>query len=63
MKLMYSKVNAKYQVIIPVLIRDYLRLEAGDTVEFILIDNRVVLRRNSPLDSNYFNCVVHTLNE
>jgi antitoxin PrlF len=58
-----SKVTAKYQATIPGPIRAYLKLKQGDTVEFAVIDQQVVLRRSIPLDLDYLRSVEQTLSE
>jgi antitoxin PrlF len=63
MELTRSKVTAKYQATIPGPIRDHLKLKQGDTVEFALIDDQVVLRRSTPLDLDYLRSVEQTLDE
>jgi antitoxin PrlF len=58
-----SKVTAKYQATIPGPIRDYLKLKQGDTVEFAVINEQVVLRRSLPLDVEYLRGLEKTLSE
>jgi antitoxin PrlF len=58
-----SKVTAKYQATIPAPIRDYLKLKQGDTVEFAVVNEEVILRRSVPLDLDYLRSLEPTLSE
>lgn len=58
-----SKITAKYQATIPGPIRDYLKLKQGDTVEFAVLNQQVVLRRSTPLDVEYLRGLEETLTE
>lgn len=58
-----SKVTAKYQATIPGPIREHLKLKHGDTVEFAVVDDQVVLRRSVPMDVEYLRALNDTLSE
>jgi AbrB family looped-hinge helix DNA binding protein len=58
-----SKVTSKYQATIPAEVRKRLGIEKGDRVAFEVEDQKVVLRRVSPLDVEYATAVVGTLSE
>ncbi len=47
MKQIVSKVTSKGQVTIPIEIRKHLGLQTPDTVEFAIINDRIVLRSTS----------------
>ena len=58
-----SKLTSKFQATIPGAIREKLDLEAGDTLAFQLEDDRVVLRKVTPLDLAYLASLETTLSE
>lgn len=58
-----SKVTSKYQATIPAEVRKRLGIEKGDVVCFEVQDEKVVLRRVSPLDVEYARAVAATLSE
>jgi AbrB family looped-hinge helix DNA binding protein len=48
-----SRLTSKGQATIPKPVRDHLGLRAGDAVQFVVEQGRVVLRRPDPLDDDY----------
>ena len=58
-----SKVTANHKASIPFAIRELLALEEGDTLVFELVDGRVVLRRDMPMDADYLEAVSATFSE
>lgn len=58
-----SKLTSKFQATIPSAIREKLDLEAGDTISFQLDDDKIVLRKVTPLDLTYLESLETTLNE
>jgi antitoxin PrlF len=50
--LIESKITSKGQTTIPAEIRDYLKIGAGDTIQYLLVDGRIqILPRNRPISS------------
>ena len=58
-----SKVIQKYQATIPQVVREKLAIEKGDRVIFEIEDEKVVLKKLSPLDWEYLESVSATLSE
>ena len=58
-----SRLTSKFQATIPGPIRDKLDLKAGDTISFQLEDDKVVLRKVTPLDLAYLESLETTLSE
>ena len=58
-----SKVTQKYQATIPQAVREKLAIEKGDRVIFEIEDEKVVLKKLSPLDWEYLESVSATLSE
>ena len=59
-----SKLTTKYQATIPKEIRKKLKIKAGDSVIFKLIDeDTVVLKKAKPLDKEYLKLLDNTLTE
>lgn len=58
-----SKVTQKYQATIPQAVREKLEIKQGDRVIFEIEDDRVVLKKLSPLDWEYLESVSATLGE
>lgn len=58
-----SKVTQKYQATIPQAIRQKLAIEKGDRVIFEIENEKVVLKKLSPLDWEYLESVSTTLSE
>ncbi len=58
-----SKLTSKFQATIPSAIREKLDLEAGDTISFQLDDDKIVLRKVTPLDLSYLESLETTLSE
>lgn len=58
-----SKVTQKYQATIPQAVRKKLAIEKGDRVIFEIEDEKVVLKKLSPVDWEYLESVSATLGE
>ena len=58
-----SKVTQKYQATIPQAVRAKLEIEKGDRVIFEIEDEKVVLKKLSPVDWEYLESVSATLSE
>ncbi len=58
-----SKVTQKYQATIPQAVRKKLEIEQGDRVIFEIKDDKVVLKKLSPVDWEYLESVSATLGE
>lgn len=58
-----SKVTQKYQATIPQAVREKLEIKQGDRVIFEIENDRVVLKKLSPLDWEYLESVSATLGE
>ena len=58
-----SKVTQKYQATIPQAVREKLAIEKGDRVIFDIENEKVVLKKLSPLDWEYLESVSATLSE
>ncbi|MBX7066927.1 MAG: type II toxin-antitoxin system PrlF family antitoxin [Parachlamydiales bacterium] len=59
-----SRLTSKYQATIPKEIRKALHLEKGDKILYELLpDDTVVIRKNHPLDVEYFESLNQTMNE
>lgn len=58
-----SKVTSKFQATIPEPIRQVLGLEAGDTVIYEVQGDKVVVRRELPMDKEYLVALSKTLSE
>lgn len=59
-----SKLTTKFQATIPKEIRQKLKLKAGDSVTFQIVDNNlVVIKKSSPLDKEYLRALKKTLSE
>ncbi|AFZ37275.1 transcriptional regulator, AbrB family [Stanieria cyanosphaera PCC 7437] len=58
-----SKVTQKYQATIPQVVREKLAIEKGDRVIFEIQDEKVVLKKLSPVDWEYLESVSATLSE
>ncbi|MGL5942285.1 MAG: AbrB/MazE/SpoVT family DNA-binding domain-containing protein [Waterburya sp.] len=58
-----SKVTQKYQATIPQVVREKLEIEKGDRVIFEIEDEKVVLKKVSPVDWEYLESVSATLSE
>jgi len=44
-----SKVSVKYQTVIPIAVRQHLKIKTGDELEYELLDGAVVVRSKSAL--------------
>jgi len=58
-----SRLTSKYQATIPRPVRERLGVGAGDSVAFIVEDDRVWLRRAEPLDREFARALTDTLDE
>jgi antitoxin PrlF len=58
-----SKVTQKYQATIPQVVREKLEIEKGDRIIFEIEDEKVVLKKLSPVDWEYLESVSATLSE
>lgn len=58
-----SKVTQKYQATIPQAIREKLAIQKGDRIIFEIENEKVVLKKLSPLDWEYLEAVSATLSE
>ena len=58
-----SKVTQKYQATIPQAVREKLEIKQGDRVLFEIEDEKVVLKKVSPVDWEYLESVSMTLSE
>lgn len=58
-----SKVTQKYQATIPQAVRNKLAIEKGDRIIFEIEDEKVVLKKLSPLDWEYLESVSANLSE
>ncbi|WP_319422133.1 AbrB/MazE/SpoVT family DNA-binding domain-containing protein [Pleurocapsa sp. FMAR1] len=58
-----SKLTQKYQATIPQAVRKKLEIEQGDRIIFEIEDDKVVLKKLSPLDWEYLESVSATLGE
>lgn len=58
-----SKLTTKYQATIPAKVRQKLGLAKGDFLEFEIADDKVMVRRVTPLDVAFSKALTETLNE
>lgn len=58
-----SKVTQKYQATIPQIIREKLEIAKGDRIVFEIEDEKVVLKKVSPIDWEYLESLTETLGE
>lgn len=59
-----SKITSKYQATIPKAVRDLLKLRAGDTVIFEIVDGKtIIVKKATPLDLQYLKSIQNTLTE
>ena len=58
-----SKLTSKYQATIPAEIRRKLKLHAGDTLRFEVVEGVVRLHRATPLDVQFAQALTDTLIE
>lgn len=59
-----SKLTTKYQATIPKEIREKLKIDAGDSVVFLVTkDSEVILKKVRPLDKEYIDALNYTLSE
>ena len=58
-----SKLTKKYQATVPEAVRKILGLNAGDIIAFDIEKDIIKLRKASPIDIEFMNALVPTLNE
>ena len=58
-----AKLTQKYQATIPQEIRKILGLVKGDTISFEIFNEKVIIKKTSPLDIEYTKALESTLNE
>jgi len=58
-----SKLTKKYQATVPEAVRKILDLNAGDIIAFEIDNDTIKLRKASPIDIEFMNALVPTLNE
>lgn len=58
-----SKLTKKYQATVPEAVRKILDLNAGDIIAFEIDNDIIKLRKASPIDIEFMNALVSTLNE
>lgn len=63
MKTAISKLTKKYQATVPEAVRKMLDLKAGDIIAFEIDKDIIKLRKASPIDIEFMNALVPTLNE
>ena len=58
-----SKLTSKCQATIPQEIRKQLNLKPGDLVIFLVENDKVIIQKASPIDSEYLDAIADTLGE
>lgn len=58
-----SRLTKKYQATVPEAVRKKLGLNAGDIIAFEIDDDGIRLRKAQPIDVEFNNALVPTLNE
>ena len=58
-----SKLTSHFQATIPQKVRKILKINKGDAVGFDVENEKVVLKKVSPMDVEYLKAVEHTLSE
>jgi AbrB family looped-hinge helix DNA binding protein len=58
-----SKLTKKYQATVPKAVRKKLNLNAGDIIAFEIDQDIIKLRKARPIDIEFSNALVPTLNE
>lgn len=58
-----SKLTQKYQATVPEAVRKKLNLKAGDIIAFEIDKDIIKLRKARPIDVEFLNALVPTLNE
>ena len=58
-----SKLTKKYQATVPKVVRKKLDLNAGDAIAFEIDEDIIKLRKASPIDIEFSNALIPTLNE
>ena len=58
-----SKLTKKYQATVPEAVRKKLNLNAGDIIAFEINNGAIKLRKARPIDIEFSNALVPTLNE
>ena len=63
MKTAISKLTKKYQATVPETVRKKLNLNAGDVIAFEIDGDNIKPRKARPMDIEFSNALVPTLNE
>ena len=58
-----SKLTKKYQATVPAEVRQFLGLQAGDSIAFEIDEGVVTVRKAQPVDTDYLRGVEATLSE
>ena len=58
-----TRLTTKHQTTVPIAVRKVLGVAAGDSVVFEMEDDRVTLRKATPLDVEYSRSLVDTQSE
>lgn len=58
-----SKLTTKYQATIPQAIRQYLDLDKGDRISFLIENQHVIIKKTKPIDWQFAKFVESTLDE
>jgi antitoxin PrlF len=58
-----SRLTSKYQATVPRPVREHLGVGAGDSIAFVVENDRVWVRRAEPLDREFARSLGGTLNE
>lgn len=56
-----SKISSKGQTTVPQEVREFLSLDTGDLLGYVIKDSQVVLKKLEPLDIQYLNSLEKTL--
>jgi AbrB family looped-hinge helix DNA binding protein len=64
MEAIQVSVTSKYQVTVPKRVRDILRLEKGNKIVYVILDDqKVMIQKSLPFDVEYLNGLNATLSE
>ena len=63
MKTVTSRLTKKYQATVPKIVRKRLGLNAGDVITFEIEDDMIKIRKAMPIDIEFSNALIPTLNE
>jgi AbrB family looped-hinge helix DNA binding protein len=58
-----TKLTSKFQTTIPLEVRKFLKLEAGDSISFEIEDDKVVIKRLGKFDSEWHKALSSVLDE